>query len=42
MSAEMVGVGAATAVIDDEADIVRVGLVGALPGFTQNPRLIGR
>jgi hypothetical protein len=42
MRAEVVGIGAAAAVVDDEPDIEGFGLVGAFPGFTENPRLIGR
>ena len=40
MRAEVVGVGAAAAVIDDEPDVERFGLVGALPGVAEQARLI--
>ena len=40
MRAEVIGVGAAAAVVDDEPDVERFGLVGALPGVAQQARLI--
>ena len=40
VGAEVIGVGAAAAVIDDEADVERLRLVGSLPGFAEQARLI--
>ena len=41
MRAEVIGIGAAAAVIDDEPDVEGFGLVGALPGLAEQARLIG-
>ena len=40
MRAEVVGVGAPAAVMDHQADVEGFGLVGSLPRFAQQSRLI--
>ena len=40
MGAEVIRIGAAAAVIDDEPNVERLGLVGALPGLAQQTRLV--
>ncbi len=42
VSAEMIGVGAAAAVMDDEPDVERFGLGGPLPRVAEQPRLFVR
>ena len=41
MGAEVIGVGAPAAVMDDEPDVERLGLVGPFPRFAQQARLVG-
>ena len=40
MRADVIGVVAAAVVVDDEPNVERVWLLGALPGFAEQPRLI--
>ena len=40
MGAEMIGVGASAAVVDDEPNVERLGLGGFLPGVAEQPRLL--
>ena len=43
MRAEVIRVGAAAAMVDDEPDVERLGLVGPLPGLAEQPGLfVGR